>query len=247
MLTAARRPLGPCPAPGNVPYSSQPMPVRPQLLIFDLDGTLIDSRHDLTTAVNHVRAHYGLPPLSMETVTAYIGNGVARLVARALEGTGINPQEAVALQAAFYRDHLADATVLYPGVAEGLPRLQRAGHVLAVATNKPVEACDLILRHFRIREHFSHVLGGGSTPHLKPDPEPILTIRRLAGLPAVDTWVIGDHYTDLEAARRAGVRSIFALWGFGQQGAEQPTRTASSFAELTRLFAAQTVRRRSRP
>lgn len=209
-----------------------------QLLIFDLDGTLIDSRRDLTTAVNLTRAHYGLPPLPVEAVTSYIGDGVLRLITRALDGTGIDPRDALPLQAAFYREHLADETVLYPGVAEGLQRLQEAGHLLALATNKPAEACELILRHFGIREHFRWVLGGGDVPRLKPAPDPILHILRAGGLAADGTWVIGDHHTDLEAARRAGVRSVFAAWGFGRQGAEQPTCVARSFPELTRLFGA---------
>ena len=203
-----------------------------QLLIFDLDGTLIDSRQDLATAVNLMRQHFGLPPLSLEAVTSYVGNGVRMLVTRALAGTSVDIDDAVRIQGPLYRAHLVDATTLYPGVLDGLRRLHAAGHVLAVATNKPVEATETILAHFGIRPLFAHVLGGGSLPNLKPHPDMILAIMRGAGIAADRTWVIGDNYTDLESARQAGVRSVFLSYGFGSQGVEEPTLTAGSFGEL---------------
>jgi phosphoglycolate phosphatase len=210
--------------------------MQPQLLIFDLDGTLIDSRRDLATAVNLMRQHFGLAPLPTDAVTGFVGNGVRMLVSRALEGTAIDIDEALRVQKPFYLAHLADETTLYAGVDDGLRRLRAAGHVLAVATNKPAEATELILRHFRIRDLFANVLGGGSAPHLKPDADMILASMRATAMGRDDTWVIGDNYTDFESARRAGVRSICAAWGFGQLGGEQPTLTLSSFDALAKLF-----------
>ena len=210
--------------------------MNPQLLIFDLDGTLIDSRRDLATAVNLMRRHFGLAPLPLDTITAFVGDGVRMLVTRALEGTAVDVGEALQVQGPLYRAHLTDETTLYPGVLEGLHALARAGHTLAVATNKPVDATETILAHFQIRPLFGAVMGGGSTPHLKPDPESILAIMRIAGFPASDTWVVGDNHTDLAAARRAGVRSIFLTYGIGRQADENATLTLAAFADLTRLF-----------
>jgi phosphoglycolate phosphatase len=205
--------------------------------IFDLDGTLVDSRRDLATAVNGMRAHYGLPPLDLSTVTGYVGDGVRMLVTRALAGTAINVEEALKIQQASYRAHRLDETVPYPGVVEGLRALHAAGHCLGVATNKPADACDAILRHFGMFELFCEVLGGGSTPNLKPHPEMILRIIARCGLTPADAWVVGDHHTDLEAARRAGARSIFCRYGIGTPGAETPTLAVDRFDEITRRFA----------
>lgn len=206
--------------------------MRRQLLIFDLDGTLIDSRKDLATAVNLMRQHFGLPPIPVEQVVRYIGDGVRMLVTRSLEGASVDIEDALRVQGPLYRQHLADETVLYPGVHAGLLALHAAGHVLAMATNKPVDASETILTHFGIRPFFALVLGGGSTAKLKPAPDMIQTIMDSTGIPAADTWIIGDNHTDLECARRAGVRSVFCSYGFGNRGSETPFATIASFDEL---------------
>ena len=208
----------------------------PKLIIFDLDGTLIDSARDLASAVNEMRRHFGLPSLPVATITGYVGNGVRLLVTRALQGTAINVDEALRIQAPIYRAHIVDETTLYPGVYEGLRELRDQGHILAVATNKPAEACDLILKHFGIRNWFVSVLSGGRFPVLKPEPDMILDIVKTAGMPPNDTWVVGDNYTDLESARRAGVRSIFVTYGYGEPGKEEPTSTCHSFGEVLNQF-----------
>lgn len=207
-----------------------------KLVIFDLDGTLVDSCRDLATAVNLMRRHFQLPPLPVATITGFVGNGVRMLVTRALEGTAVDIEEALRIQGPLYRAHVADETTLYPGVYEGLRQLQAGGYVLAVATNKPVEATDMILRHFGIRDWFVSVLAGGSFPVLKPDPGMILKIMETAGIGAGDTWVVGDNYTDLECARRAGVRSIFLTYGYGSPGSETPSVVCASFAEVIRVL-----------
>ena len=208
----------------------------PQLLIFDLDGTLIDSRADLATAVNLMRQHFGLPALPLATITTFVGDGVRALVTRALQGTSVNVEEAARVQAPLYREHLFDETTLYPGVSDVLNRLHQAGHTLALATNKPVDASETILAHFGLRSLFAKVLGGGSTARLKPHPEALETIMAGTGFGAKDTWMVGDNHTDLECARRAGARSVFCAFGFGNRRAETPTVTIQSFGELAGLF-----------
>lgn len=207
-----------------------------KLIIFDLDGTLVDSCRDLATSVNLMRHHYGLPPLPVATITTYVGNGVRMLVTRALEGTGIDIDEALRIQIPIYKAHLLVETVPYPGVELGLRLLKQRGHLLAVATNKPAEACELILRHLGLMDLFVSVLAGGSFPVLKPAPDMILSIMAAAGAKAENTWMVGDNHTDLEAARRAGARSIFLTYGYGETGNETPTLCCASFDEVVACF-----------
>jgi phosphoglycolate phosphatase len=200
--------------------------------MFDLDGTLIDSRHDLTTAVNLLRRDYDLPPLPVETVTGYVGDGIRVLVERSLRGYPVNIEKATRECAEYYRRHLHDQTTLYPGVDDGLRRLHAAGHALALISNKPIAACREILSHFGLLPLFAVVLGGGDTQHMKPHPEPLLTAMSRLHAPAANTWMIGDNRTDLEAGRRAGVRTAFLSCGMGEAGDEKPTQAFESFTAL---------------
>jgi phosphoglycolate phosphatase len=209
-----------------------------RLLMFDLDGTLIDSRHDICIAVNLLRANYDLPPLSIETVTSYVGDGIDRLVERSLRGYPVNIEKATRECAEYYRRHLYDETTLYPGVFDGLQRLYKAGYLLALISNKPAAACREILQHFEVKMLFAVVLGGGDTKHLKPHPEPLQSAMSILKANPADSWMIGDHKTDLEAARRAGIRSGFIKYGMGEQGGELATRVFESFEEMTLYFAA---------
>ncbi len=213
------------------------MPANQGLLIFDLDGTLLDTRRDLSTGINLMRRHYRLPPLPVDTVAGHVGDGIRQLVARCLRDfPAADLDAAVALNYRFYREHLHEATALYPGVAEGLRRLRAAGYALALVSNKPEEACRELLRHFNLAPLFSDTLGGDSVRELKPHPEAIRTLIRKLGADPARTWMIGDHLTDLEAARRAGVRSAFVSYGIGRPGAERPTQRFSTFPDLTGFF-----------
>lgn len=206
------------------------------LLIFDLDGTLIDSRQDLCTGVNLMRRHYGLPPLPVETVSRYVGDGIRKLVARSLGDFPVNLAEAVRLNYQFYREHLHDETVMYSGVAEGLNALAQAGHTLALISNKRREACEELLRYFKVLPLFGSIVGGDSDLPLKPDPAAIRAVMQAAGRTVAETWMIGDHETDIAAARQAGVYSAFVAYGIGRKGLHQPTIEFASFADLTRYF-----------
>jgi phosphoglycolate phosphatase len=204
--------------------------------MFDLDGTLIDSRADLATAVNLTRADYGLAPLATDTVAGFVGDGIHKLVERAFHDHPVDLREAVRRCARHYHEHMFDHTRLYPGVADGLARLRAAGCRLAVITNKPAAACRAILRHLEIEPLFAVVVGGGDTEHLKPHPEPLLKILDQLRAPPTAAWMIGDHHTDLRAARAAGVRSVFLEYGFGHAGGERATRMFGSFPELVQFF-----------
>lgn len=207
------------------------------LLIFDLDGTLMDTRRDIANAVNRVRADYGLKPLSVDTVTGFVGDGLRELIVRSLaDAPNVNVDEAANLWARYYDEKMHVETTLYPGVGEGLRALQQAGYALALVSNKPREACLKLLRHFGLTDLFDAILGAGDTIHLKPHPDPLQRVMEKVGAEPAATWMIGDHKTDVEAARRAGVRSVFIRGGMGRLGHEKPTCQVDSFDEVLRFF-----------
>jgi phosphoglycolate phosphatase len=206
--------------------------------IFDLDGTLIDSREDLATGINLTRHDFGLPPLSLTTVVSYIGEGVRKLCERSFKDTGIALEETLPHMKAHYRAHFLDQTHLYPGVEEGLQTLHERGYQLTVLTNKPQDATNTILAGLKIDHLFRKIIGGGGDFAMKPDPEALLYLMREIGSEPQHTYMVGDHYTDMEAGRRAGCIRAYAAWGFGNLHEEKFDIKAESFADLVRQFPA---------
>jgi phosphoglycolate phosphatase len=203
--------------------------------IFDLDGTLVDSRHDLATAVNLMRRDLGLPELSLETVVGFVGDGVRRLVERSLHDAAVTAADldrAIGLLRSHYAEHLLDQTALYPGVLAGLEALsKRPGH-LAIVTNKPTEPARSICAGLDILRFFPHLLGGDACARAKPDPLPVLRVLEVTGADPALSWMIGDNTTDLEAGRRAGIRRCFCRFGFGHAGTEVADLGVDSLAEF---------------
>lgn len=189
-------------------------------VIFDLDGTLVDSRADLALAVNLTRADLGLPPLPQEQVVGYVGEGVRKLLARALPECPERLEEALAINHRHYCEHLLDRTTLYPGVAPALERLRGLGYGLLVVTNKPRAFTDLILAGLGVSPLLAGVVGGGDCPRLKPDPAPLRLALERGGCREEGSWIAGDHFTDLEAGRRAGLKRCYCRYGFGDPGGE---------------------------
>ncbi len=206
------------------------------LLIFDLDGTLIDSRADLAEGINHMRAQFGLDSLSIEMVGGYVGNGVRKLVERSIEGSNVDIDDALLINKKYTELHPVVHTRLYPGVEEGLQSLLKAGHKLAVLTNKQGEQSREILRRLGIDLFFSNIIGGGDVAHLKPEPDGIHLCLKTTGIDPINAWMIGDHYTDLSVAKNAGIKSAFAQYGFGEPRGFEPRVYFASFPELVGYF-----------
>jgi phosphoglycolate phosphatase len=194
------------------------------LLIFDLDGTLIDSRLDLANAVNATRAHMGMEPLANERVYSYVGNGAPVLIRRALgeQATEGEIQEALEFFLEYYRDHDLDFTTLYPGVRETLDRLRAAGKRLAVLTNKPVRMSCAIVQGLGVGGHFFRVYGGNSFEFKKPNPIGVENLMREAGVDRDRTMMVGDSYVDVQTARNAGVASCGVTYGFQPETLADP-------------------------
>lgn len=195
-----------------------------ELLIFDLDGTLIDSRLDLAAAVNATRRHMGMDPLDNERVYSYVGSGAPVLIRRALgqQATEAELQEALEFFLEYYRDHDLDNTALYPGVRESLDRLRDSGKSMAVLTNKPVKMSRNIVDALGIGTHFFRVYGGNSFEFKKPNPIGIDTLMKEAGVGPDGTIMIGDSSVDVHTARNAGVPCCGVTYGFQPESLADP-------------------------
>ena len=186
------------------------------LLIFDLDGTLIDSKLDLAHSVNATRAYMGMDPLAHDLVSSYVGNGAPVLIRRALgdAATETDVERALDFFIRYYAQHCLDYTALYSGVRQALDRLKDAGMPLSVLTNKPVKISHRIIAGLGLTEHFFQVYGGNSFDRKKPDPVGIVTLMAESGVAPAQTFMVGDSAVDILTARNAGVRSCGVTYGF---------------------------------
>ena len=185
------------------------------LLVFDLDGTLVDSQRDLTEAVNATRAWMGLGPLPPENVARYVGNGAPVLIQRALPDAGKEDwSRGLQYFLEYYREHMLDSTTLYPGVREALDHLHGAGIPLAVLTNKPIRFTLQMLEGLALDLHFFRVYGGNSFPKKKPHPMGLEALIAEACASRGRTVMVGDSAVDVQTARNAGVRACGVRWGF---------------------------------
>jgi phosphoglycolate phosphatase len=212
------------------------------LIIFDLDGTLIDSAKDLAISMNATRERFGMAPIDPKLVYSFVGNGAAVLVRRALGAEAAEPVVAEALQffLQYYRAHALEHTQLYPGVREVVDALFADGHKLAVLTNKPTRISSDILSALALRQSFARVYGGDSFAGKKPDPIGIRTLMNETVTAANETWMVGDSGVDVQTARNAGVRSCGVAWGFQPDAFEvdRPDLLVEKPAELLRCLAA---------
>ncbi|MGP8270490.1 MAG: HAD-IA family hydrolase [Terracidiphilus sp.] len=211
-----------------------PLPLeRLKLLVFDLDGTLIDSAQDLCNSVNAALAHVGYSPLPDPVIAGFVGNGVPMLVRRSLaykNGGNIDQLDETLIartQAFFldyYREHKLDFTYAYEGVLESLKALRELHdspggnpRIMAVLTNKPVRPSKGICEGLGLADYFLHIYGGDSFQTKKPDPLGLRTLINEAGALPEETVMIGDSKVDVQTARNAGAWSIGCAFGFGPQ------------------------------
>ncbi|QNH02036.1 phosphoglycolate phosphatase [Pseudomonas sediminis] len=213
----------------------------PRLVMFDLDGTLIDSVPDLAEAVDRMLVEMGRAPAGVEKVRDWVGNGARVLVRRALAG-GLDhaavgeaeTEEALARFLDIYAD-CHNLTALYPGVHELLEALSTAAVELAVVTNKPERFVAPSLEQVSLGGYFRWIIGGDTLPQQKPDPAALLQVMHLAGVEAAQSLFIGDSRNDVLAARAAGVPCIAVSYGYNHGrpiAEEKPGLVVDSLAEL---------------
>lgn len=214
-------------------------------VIFDLDGTLVDSAPDIHATANAVLADEGLPQLSFAQIRDMIGWGVAHLVGSLLEAVGEDPNgpRLAPMLARFQARYegAVDLTVLFPGVIPALESLMASGHPLGICTNKPLAPAKAVLAHFGLTDHFMGVIGGDSLILRKPDPAPLRAAAALFGKDRV--IFVGDSEIDAETARAAALPFVLFTEGYRRVSPEALTTAAqfSDYAELPALIAALTA------
>jgi len=192
-----------------------------KLLVFDLDGTLVDSKADLTKSINAMLRHYQRPELPEDLIGSYVGDGAPMLVRRALgdpQDEGF-VQEALKYFMTFYREHKLDHTYVYNGVLEALRRLRQSNGELkmAVLSNKPVNPSRGICDGLKLSEFFLQIYGGNSFATKKPDPEGALTLLDETETRPEESVMIGDSQNDVLTAQNAGMWSLGVTYGFSPE------------------------------
>jgi phosphoglycolate phosphatase len=213
-------------ATDGVSEAGRPAPNWPRAVLFDLDGTLIDSAPDIAAAVNELLSHSSRGPLTLAEVTSMIGNGVEKLVERAFAATGgaLAPAALRREQMAMvdvYANHLTELTMPMPGAIDLLEALHGEGTLLGLVTNKPQRFIETILDHLGMSSLFGAVIGGDAGVAKKPAPDMLLAAMQQLGVEPWDTVMVGDSTSDVEAARAAGVPVVVVHGGYSNVALEQ--------------------------
>ena len=212
------------------------------LIILDLDGTLADTRADIARAVNWVRRSYGLSEFPMDKIIGYVGGGRTRLMEKALHD---QPEKEIGQAcnrfSEYYVRTLVADTRLYAGVPETIKALRRKGFFLAVLSNKPGDMCRKITAFFGLDQYLIATVGGGDVHTVKPEPEGFYEVLRVAKANGFNgnkenTWMVGDHHTDLQLALNVGINSIFCNYGFGSRLAMNPDFEIERFNEIASII-----------
>jgi len=222
-----------------------------QLVIFDLDGTLIDSRLDLVHSVNAALRHIGRTELPDDVIASYVGDGAPILIQRALGGEVVDEalvRKGLEFFLKYYREHKLDHTIVYPGIAEALAAIQNsasqsqngAPRKLAVLSNKPVIPSKAIVDALGLGQFFSQIYGGNSFTTKKPDPEGARRLLEEYGVQPQNAAIIGDSHVDVNTGRNAGMVTVGVTYGFAPHTLqdEPPDVMVDHPSELPALFAA---------
>ena len=209
-------------------------------VLFDLDGTLVDSEKDIAEAANYTREHYGLSRVPDSTIAQYVGNGVLVLLEKSL-GTSDQTKilEAYKIFLEHYRLHCADHTKPFPGTFELLDHLKGRGIQMGVVSNKPQEFTDSVLKQLNLASYFGVAFGPEATPNRKPHPEPLLVAAQRLGAQPQETIMIGDSVVDIMAAKAALMRVGVLTHGYGTREmleANNPDWIADSLPTLIPLL-----------
>lgn len=228
-----------------------------RVLIFDLDGTLIDSKEDLANSSNYMRTAMGLAPLDHASIFSFVGDGARMLIQRLLDHSEDDAEVDRGLKIFLdhYREHMLDHTVLYPGVREaieqlsGASRVRRGGYTLTVLTNKPVRFSRLILEGLGVADRFRLIYGGNSFEQKKPDPIGVNTVLEVTQMPPEATLMVGDSDTDVLTGRNARIATCGVTYGLGAEKMQRtpPDVLVDDLRELVALLNGQAPQENTEP
>ena len=216
-----------------------------RLVIFDLDGTLIDSRLDLVHSVNAALRHIGRPELPDNVIASYVGDGAPILIQRALGAEAADEalvRKGLEFFLSYYREHKLDHTTVYPGIPEALAAIRGSANgvprQLAVLTNKPVNPSRAIVDALGLGQYFSQVYGGNSFVTKKPDPEGARKLLAETGVAPEQAAIVGDSHVDVRTGRNAGLWTVGVTYGFATHTLEDeaPDVLVDSAADLGIVF-----------
>lgn len=219
-----------------------------RLVIFDLDGTLIDSRLDLVHSVNAALRHIHRPELPEDVIASYVGDGAPILIQRALGGEEVDEalvRKGLEFFLSYYREHKLDHTTIYPGIQEALAAIQHSGNgiprKMAVLTNKPVNPSRAIVEALGLGGFFSQIYGGNSFSTKKPEPEGALKLVSEAGVRPEQAAIVGDSHVDIRTGRNAGLSTVAVTYGFAPHTLEEevPDVMVDAPQELSTIFLSQ--------
>ena len=218
---------------------------QPKMILIDVDGTLVDSVPDLAFCVDAMMERLGHPPHGEAAVRDWVGNGVERLVRRALIGqldgepAEADVEHALPIFLELYRENTSGRSFLYPGVREGIDYLKGAGYALGCVTNKAAQFTEPLLRDLGLRDDFDIVVSGDTLPRKKPDPLPLLHAAEHFGVDPGDALMIGDSVSDVKAARAAGFGVVCMTYGYNHGvdiRAADPDAVMDSLIEIRGLL-----------
>ena len=207
-----------------------------KLLIFDLDGTLVDTREDLAAAVNEMRSFYEKPQLPLKEVVSYVGDGARKLVERSLRGEDIDVDQALEVMLSAYKRKICVFSRIYDGCKDFIKKAKAEGVELAVLTNKPQVMTDLIMKELELTKYFSLILGPEGAGCHKPDFLGITKCLEHHHLNRSDALMVGDHHTDLAVAKNARIDAAFYTAGMGNDGGVEHKYSFDSYEQLDQLL-----------
>jgi len=219
-----------------------------KLVIFDLDGTLIDSRLDLVHSVNAALRHIQRPELADDVIASYVGDGAPVLIQRALGPEAVDEalvRKGLEFFLRYYREHKLDHTKIYPGIPEALASIQSSGNgvprKLAVLSNKPVNPSRAIVEALDLGRYFTQIYGGNSFTTKKPDPEGALKLVSESGVRPEQAAIVGDSHVDIRTGRNAGLSTLAVKYGFAPHTleVEDPDIEVDTPQELSKVFLSQ--------
>src|SRR5215470_14044801 len=223
-------------------------PLSIKLVIFDLDGTLIDSRLDLVHSVNAALRHIHRPELPDEVIASYVGDGAPILIQRALGGESLDEaliRKGLEFFLSYYREHKLDHTTVYPGIREALASIQNSGNgtprKMAVLSNKPVNPSRAIVEALGLGPYFAQIYGGNSFATKKPEPEGALKLLSEVDVRPEQAAIIGDSHVDVRTGRNAGLWTVAVTYGFAPHTleVEESDITVDTPQELSKVFLSQ--------